>query len=234
VVGPEAQIAEMLTAESNHLSQSTWTKEWLETDRSARAALDRFLDQVEEPFEPKIARDMAAALPDGSTLVVSSSTPVRDLDFAMAPRDGLRVIGNRGASGIDGFASTCLGVASAGAPTFALTGDLSMLHDTSGLIWAARQKPGVTFVVLNNHGGGIFDLLPSAALPESESLFVAPHSVDLDALAQAAGVSYSRTDVIGDQVARPPEWTTLVDVHIDRARAVQLRADLKRVIDSAF
>jgi 2-succinyl-5-enolpyruvyl-6-hydroxy-3-cyclohexene-1-carboxylate synthase len=234
VVGPEAEIARALHEAANQNSQSTWTKEWLEADRSARASLDTFLDQVDEPFEPKIARNMTAALPNGSMLVVASSTPVRDLDFAMAPRDGLQVLANRGASGIDGFASKCLGVASTGTPTFALAGDLSMLHDTSGLIWAARERPGVTFVVLNNQGGGIFDLLPSAALPENEALFVTPHNVDLKALADAAGVAYARAEMIGDQVAVAPEWTTLIDVHIDRARAVQLRGELRATIERAL
>ena len=65
-----------------------WHRAWHAADARARAALDEFLDEIDEPFEPRIARDVAAWIPTGATLFVGNSTPIRDLDLAMAPRTG--------------------------------------------------------------------------------------------------------------------------------------------------
>ncbi|MCA1727831.1 MAG: hypothetical protein LC722_09395 [Actinobacteria bacterium] len=116
----------------------------------------------------------------------------------MAPRAGLRVLGNRGASGIDGFVASVLGASVTGAPAYALAGDLSLLHDVGSLIWNARRGFRAAFVVANNDGGGIFSFLPQAALPEFAELFATPHGADLAGLAQAAGARHVRLEAEGD------------------------------------
>ncbi|MCI0343817.1 MAG: 2-succinyl-5-enolpyruvyl-6-hydroxy-3-cyclohexene-1-carboxylic-acid synthase, partial [Chloroflexi bacterium] len=117
-------VARLLLQRLRPQGGSAWLDSWREADRHARDAVDGLLDSWETPFEGRLARDLALALPGGSTLVVSSSMPVRDLDTFAAPREGVRVLANRGANGIDGFVSTVLGVAASGAPTYALAGDL--------------------------------------------------------------------------------------------------------------
>ena len=159
-----------------------------DAERGARAAIDARARRADAPFEGVVARDVAAALPDGATLVVASSLPVRALEWCMAPRDGLRVLANRGANGIDGFVSTVVGVAARArrSDVVGLCGDLCFLHDTNGLL-GARSAPA-TFVVLDNDGGGIFSFLPQARPARVRTLFGTPHGLDLVAVARAHGV----------------------------------------------
>jgi 2-succinyl-5-enolpyruvyl-6-hydroxy-3-cyclohexene-1-carboxylate synthase len=118
--------------------------------------------------------------------------PIRDLDWSMRTSPGVRLLANRGANGIDGFASSVLGSAlSHSGPVVALTGDLSLLHDQNGLLLASDGSIDVVFVVVNNDGGGIFSFLPQAAQPGFEKLFGTPHGLDFSRLANFYNCSYS-------------------------------------------
>lgn len=168
-----------------------WLASWRRADGLAAEAIDRVLREAGGLNEPAAARWAAGGAPDGSALVVGSSMPVRDLDAFMAPRPGVTVYGNRGASGIDGFVSSAIGVALGHAgPTLALAGDLSLLHDVNGFLLEPRDVT-LTIVVVNNDGGGIFHFLPQARFPaELERLFATPHGRDLAAVVGAYGVAH--------------------------------------------
>lgn len=167
--------------------------------RDAVARVDRWLadaDAAEGPLdEPTVAREVVSISSARDVpLVVGSSMPVRDVEW-WAPARVAPTYANRGANGIDGVVSTTLGVACGGA-VLGLVGDLTLLHDTSGLVDALGGDAGCcVLVVIDNRGGGIFSFLPQAReLPaqEFEALFATPRGHDIVALARGLGHAAQR------------------------------------------
>ncbi len=172
---------------------STWAEALCAAERRTWAQLDNALER--EPFFDggAVAR-VLAALPDDTDLFVGNSLPVRHVDTfdRPAPRR-ITLYGNRGASGIDGNVSTALGLAAGGGRrVVALLGDITFYHDMNGLL-AIRQHQldNVTFVVINNDGGGIFHQLPVARHePPFTDLFLTPHGLTFAPAAEMYGLGY--------------------------------------------
>jgi len=190
---------------------SAWLRGFERAEAAAREALDAFLaaDLRESGLSGlALARRLASALPTGGRLFASNSMSIRLLDLAFPARpDPIRVLVNRGASGIDGITSTALGVAAASAPgerTLLLTGDLAFLHDLGGLWLAARETLDLTIVLLDDDGGGIFSFLPVArqgAAVAFDRLFTTPHGLDLSRAAALFGLEGVRVESDGELAA---------------------------------
>src|SRR6185436_12559577 len=107
----QADVADTLRAMASRASRAC-SPEWEELWRRVEsAALDAVARARGELLEGDVWGAVNAALTERTTLFVSSSMPVRDLDGLSLPREeGLEVLGNRGASGIDGVVSTAFGV----------------------------------------------------------------------------------------------------------------------------
>jgi 2-succinyl-5-enolpyruvyl-6-hydroxy-3-cyclohexene-1-carboxylate synthase len=222
-------------------SVPAWLYGWLDADALADDAIAQLL--VAEPVNGlSVARVVAAAVPADGLLVAGSSSAVRDLDLA-DPWDvePPLVIANRGASGIDGTVSTAIGAALArGGPAYALMGDLTFLHDSTGLVIGPDEpRPDLTVVVVNDDGGGLFSQLEQGA-PELaasfERLFGTPHGVDLAALCAATATPHTLVGSLDDLAAqlRPPAGTRVVEVRTERSRTRDLHARIRAAVAAAL
>jgi 2-succinyl-5-enolpyruvyl-6-hydroxy-3-cyclohexene-1-carboxylate synthase len=218
-----------------------WLASWRAADAAAAAAASAILDDGGGLSEPRLARDLAAALPDGALLWAASSLPIRDLDQQMAPRAGLRVLASRGASGIDGMISTAAGAALAhqragGGLAAALVGDLAFLHDAPGLfIGPGEPRPDLVLVVANNDGGGIFSLLEQAEHEGPfERVFGTPHGAGLGSLAAAAGLPAVTVERARDLAgALRGGGIRVVEVRTSREAGAALRRTLRAACTAA-
>ena len=153
---------------SNPAPAPEWLAAWQSADRIAAEVVDELIltRADESPLTgSSVAARVWAAAPDDALLLVAASLAVRHIEAFAGRRTGLRVIGNRGANGIDGLVSTAWGAALAhqaagGGPAIALLGDLAFLHDHNGLLVGPDEpRPDLVIVVIDNDGGGIFHQL---------------------------------------------------------------------------
>jgi 2-succinyl-5-enolpyruvyl-6-hydroxy-3-cyclohexene-1-carboxylate synthase len=193
VVAGTGWLPALMSALPATVTPASTGRDWLEADARAAAAIEAALAAstgvaARAVDEISLARRVVAEVPAGGALVVSSSMPVRDVEWFGPARSDLTVHANRGANGIDGVVSTAVGVALTGAPTTVLIGDVAFLHDSTALIGLADRDVDLHIVVADNDGGGIFSFLPQATEIEGttfEALFGTPHGTDLAALAAA-------------------------------------------------
>jgi 2-succinyl-5-enolpyruvyl-6-hydroxy-3-cyclohexene-1-carboxylate synthase len=174
---------------------SAWSGQWLELNRETRAVLQESgEDTGGEMFEGRIFLELNDLLPSDTVLFAGNSMPIRDLDTFFRGSDrNIRIMGNRGANGIDGLISTAMGASAAGERAVLVLGDLSFYHDMNGLLAAKLHGLSLTVIVVNNDGGGIFSFLPQAGLPRHfEELFGTPTGLDFAPAVAMYGGTFAR------------------------------------------
>jgi 2-succinyl-5-enolpyruvyl-6-hydroxy-3-cyclohexene-1-carboxylate synthase len=206
-----------------------WFERWRQADDALSAQIDERVAGT--PGSPlAIAAVVAGAVTARSTLVLGSSNAVRDLDVMATPwppHEHRFVVGNRGLAGIDGFVSTAIGIALGRADasrTICYLGDVTLLHDTNGLLIGPDEpRPDITFVVLNDDGGAIFAGLEQGAAEYAvafERVFGTPHRTDLAALCAAHGVAHERItqpERLEAALRGQPSGIRLIEVPVSRA-----------------
>ena len=178
----------------SHTQDVTYSKAWETAENQMRQRIDRYLHTESNLFEGKAAWLLSQVLPSNTPLFISNSMPVRDMEYFWQLNDRTYQIHvNRGANGIDGCLSTAIGIAHQNQPSVMLTGDLTLLYDTNGLLIRPYLQGHLTIVLINNNGGGIFGMLPIAQFnPPFEEFFSTPQNIEFENLCKTYHIDYEQ------------------------------------------
>ena len=212
-----------------------WLRRCEQANRSALAAVHAQLAAHPLTTGLHVAAAVAAAVRPGDQLVLGASNPVRDAALVGLNTEGIAVRSNRGVAGIDGTVSTAIGAALAHTSrTIALLGDLTFVHDASGLLIGPTEPTpaDLTIVVSNDNGGGIFELLEQGDprfADVSARIFGTPHDVDVLALCRAYHVDSHQIEVddLRGALDEPHEGMRVLEVKADRSTLRRLHADIR-------
>ena len=205
--------------------------EWIAKWNKIADRAHKLINSLEGWNEAVIAKTIASEIANDTAVFISSSRPIRDFEAFATPRTGVTTYANRGLAGIDGNISTALGIAFNHKSTIAVLGDLSFLHDLTGLI--NQEEINCRFIVINNDGGGIFSTLPQRGAIGFETVFGTPHGLNPAVIAQSMGVKAVEINSLKDlveQVKAPIKGISVVVCNVPNRES---NADnLKSILDS--
>ena len=186
----------------NHLSNdigkvvsTDWLNAFQELDKKSFSVKKKIIQQSKFPNETRIIPEIVSIIPEGSNLMISNSMPIRDFDyFAQIIDKDFFIYNNRGASGIDGIISTAMGIySSEKRPTVLLTGDLAFYYDMNSLLSAKRHSIPLIIILINNNGGGIFEILPISGYGKLfKDFFIAPHDLNFKNFVESYGGNFKK------------------------------------------
>lgn len=174
--------------------RSPYCQQWCELEAKTRSYLDSTLVSLDRMYEGKTAWLLSQCLPSNTPIFLANSMSIRNAEYFWQPNNrGIVPYFSRGANGIDGTLSTALGIAYQSKAVL-LTGDLALLHDTNGFLLHQKFEGHLTIIVINNNGGGIFEMLPIAESSWFEDYFATPQAVNLARLCAAYSVEHQIID----------------------------------------
>ena len=168
-----------------HYPSQKWELSWAEEKI-------RWVSQSPLSF-PQISKALIEIIPEGNPLFLGNSTAIRSFDnyLSFGLKKDIPVYYNRGVSGIEGHIASALGIAEgSGKMTTVILGDISFLHDLGSLPSVAGAHPGLIIVLVNDGGGGIFNLLPTSEEKDILSYMTTPHRLSFKATAEQFNLPY--------------------------------------------
>lgn len=141
--------------------------------------------------ELKACEQILSHCPSEFNIHLANSMTVRYANFIGIKSASQNINCNRGTSGIDGSNSTAVGAAiGSDKPTLLITGDLAFFYDRNAF-WNNEQFNKLRIVVLNNNGGGIFNMIEGPRQQvDHEKIFLTPHGLTAKSLANEFNFAY--------------------------------------------
>ena len=233
-------FSELAQRSSGANARADYAGAWQRLETEAARRIEQFLHSA--PFgEFWAMRQVVQALPPNSRVQVGNSMPIRYANLighASETRLG-SVNSNRGTSGIDGAVSTAVGAALASNDlTTLIVGDLGFFYDRNGL-WHPHVPANLRIVLLNNHGGGIFDVIDGPdRLPADlrREFFLTPQPLTAERTCADHGLDYVHAaDAAGLEDAlktffSPSSRAALLEIETDMATNSQVFRQFKAMI----
>ncbi|MBT2738951.1 2-succinyl-5-enolpyruvyl-6-hydroxy-3-cyclohexene-1-carboxylic-acid synthase [Bacillus sp. ISL-7] len=209
----ESVFCKKLLSYTNENPSSQFLTKWKRVNGLTKENMNALSD-ITELSEGKLFYQLADMVPEGATLFVGNSMPIRDLDsFFINNNKAIKIMANRGANGIDGTVSTALGAALYSKSLYLVLGDLTFFHDLNGLIAAKLYNIDINILLVNNNGGGIFSFLPQSEHPKNfELLFGTPLDLEFEHAVKMFKGKFTRIedwDHLGSEMMKATNQTGL-------------------------
>jgi 2-succinyl-5-enolpyruvyl-6-hydroxy-3-cyclohexene-1-carboxylate synthase len=188
-----AVIIENIT-QPNTIQTESYQQAWERLEAKAHEAIQGFIiNSTPSKINSELVsvNSVLNTLPTSSQLQIANSSSIRYVSYLGVPEKKLSTFCNRGTSGIDGCTSTAVGSALMSNEIVTLiTGDLAFFYDRNAF-WNKYVPNNLRIVLLNNKGGGIFNLIDGPnSQPELKNFFLTPHHQTAKNMSEDFGLDY--------------------------------------------
>jgi len=172
-----------------YVPDSNFGNQWKQKDFIAQELHLDYLKKIQFS-DFKAFEIIVDTLPDKSILHMGNSSVVRYCQL-FNPIDGVHYFSNRGVSGIDGSTSTAAGFSAAKKDKLnvLISGDVSFFYDSNGL-WNSYLTTNFRIIVINNGGGGIFQILDGSNSVKQAPIFFSPYQANIESICNAFSINY--------------------------------------------
>lgn len=236
-----SDICQQLNNKITKISQGHLLNQLKFMDNTCQQVIDNHIQLPQaELDELLIIHELLYHVPDDCILFSGNSMPIRDINSFMTGYEhgnkNIELIGNRGASGIDGNLSAFAGhmVHDKNRPAIALIGDLTFYHDLNGLLKLrelSQQAYNGTVIILNNNGGSIFSYLSQQALSDFAPFWLTSTDLNFKHAAELYSLKYHQVNnhrqlkqALSESLSN--KHVDIIEIHLHRDDSVKMHRQL--------